>query len=484
MLKNLSAAEPKTSVFFPLRREPTDETLRGELQGWVDEITVVMAEIWTQGVRSATPGVLRDLDAHPAAASSSGSRGRSRSAARQHVVSQVNEGDVTNLMDYGGYGSTGGDDEAEDDRMDTTANDEVEDGEGTEDTGAGVGPVSMGGGLPSMLGPVGTDAVDPPEGRMSELLDREIEHAEQAYMVEVAVREAMYRPNAGTSREVVRRLLQCSQHVSEIQYWLQKALQQARTCPPGRDGGDVSNWREAVEYEGVIWQRVVGLTADDRMVRRLRAVVQQRLRRRAERLADLEARMWPGSSADARPGPYAGGGTRNRPPWRRESVGPRGNTRGDTARPSMAPHLRPRASPDDALPGRRRALHAATLRRSGVHVADPAHLAADPPPAAGPAHSPVTTNEEVDNNMAAVDTSGEEDHPEEDVHEEAVSLDALVDPDARAGGSGALGTAFVGEAADEDGGVGHCEDDGEPAGPSDEPGGVVGGESDDKVGAE
>ena len=485
---------------FPLRREPTDETLRGELQGWVDEITEVMAEIWTQGVRSATPGTLRDLDAHPAAASSSGSRGRSRSPARQQRVSQENEGDITNLMDYGGYGSAGGDDAAEDDRVDAPVNDEAADGDGTvdSDTGAGIGPISTGGDLPSILGPVGTDAIDPPESRMSDLLDREMEHAEQAYMVEVAVREAMYRPTAGTSREVVRRLLQCSQHVSEIQYWLQKALQQAlRTCPPGREGGDMSNWREAVEYEGVIWQRVVGLTADDRMVRRLREVVQQRLQRRAERLAELEARMWPGSSGETRPGPYAGGGTRNRPPWRRDPTSHRGNTRGASgsrdARPSMAPHLRPRASPDDTLPGRRRALHAAALRHPGLHVADPSRPAAEPPPAAGPAHPSVTTNEEVEHDMDAEDTYGEEDH-EEDVHEETVCLDDLVDsadrPVHMADGGGEVDLPLTDDAVGATGGVGHCEEEGEPVGPVaaggalEESGGATGGESDDTVGAE
>ncbi|CAE7399076.1 unnamed protein product, partial [Symbiodinium sp. KB8] len=373
---------------FPLRREPSD-TLRGELQEWVGELTEVMAEIWTHGVRSATPGTLRDLDAHPAVATASGSRGRSRSPARRPLPPREDEGDITNLMDYGGYGSSGGADEPENDEEHVPPNEEtVEDGAAASESAGGVGPILTGGDLPSMLGPVGAEALEPPDTRMSELLDRELEHAEQAYLIEVAVREAMYRPSAGTSREVVRRLLQCSQHDSEIQYWLQKALQQAlRSCPPGREGGDMSNWREAVEYEGVIWQRVVGLTADDRMVRRLREVVQQRLQRRAERLAELDARTWTGSSGDTRPGPYAGGGTRNRPPWRRDPASGRGNTRGAgglrDARPSLAPHLLPRGSPE-TLPGRRRSLHAAALRHGGSHVADPSHPAVDPPPASGP----------------------------------------------------------------------------------------------------
>ena len=388
---------------FPLRREPSDERLRGELQEWVGELTEVMAEIWTQAVRSANPGTLRDLDTHPALASSSGSRGRSRSPARRPMQPREDEGDITNLMDYGGYGSAGGADESENQEEREPANEETvgEDGATASDSAGGigamasdsaggVGPIWTEGELPSMLGPVGAEALEAPDSRMSELLDRELEHAEQAYLVEVAVREAMYRPSAGTSREVVRRLLQCSQHVSEIQYWLQKALQQAlRTCPPGREGGDMSNWRAAVEYEGVIWQRVVGLTADDRMVRRLREVVQQRLQRRAECLAELDARMWPGSSGDARPGPYAGGGTRNRPPWRRDPAGGRGNTRGAAgprdARPSLAPHLLPRGSPD-TLPGRRRTLHATALRSSVSHDPDPSHRPVVPPPDAGPAH--------------------------------------------------------------------------------------------------
>ena len=377
---------------YPLRREPTTDALRDELCQWVDTLTELMAEIWVEGVRAANPGTLREIPrATEPASSSSGNRGRTRSprtrSPRRPTPRQDNSGpeaDETTLMEYGGYGTGEEADEAGEDRGEDGG--EVTTPEA--DIGAGVGPIAPmiedTGEVPEMLGPADASALDPPADRMAEHMEAENEFADQAYMVEAAVRRAMVEPNAGTSREVVRRLLLCSHHLTEVQFWLQRALQQAlQTCPPG---DTEVNWRQAVDYEGVIWQRIIGMSADERMVRRLREVVEQRLARRARNLEELEHRLEAGGRGSGRSTPYGQGrfpsvATRNNPPWRRHG--------GDSGviRPSFAPELRPRATPErPSLPlgarGRRR-----TLGGLGRREGDAGEAAADtedPGAAVGP----------------------------------------------------------------------------------------------------
>ena len=56
--------------------------------------------------------------------------------------------------------------------------------------------------------------------------------------------------------------------MAEVQFWLNRALQQAlRSCPAGDNNMD---WDTARRREDGIWGRVLGLEGDDPMLQRLR----------------------------------------------------------------------------------------------------------------------------------------------------------------------------------------------------------------------
>ncbi|CAE7466573.1 unnamed protein product [Symbiodinium sp. CCMP2592] len=132
---------------------------------------------------------------------------------------------------------------------------------------------------------------------METCLEGEERLANRAYIVKRAVRSAMYRPNAGTSREIARRLLARQDHIMEMKFWLQFALRRVlRTCPPGDSEVD---WAAARDLEGNIWASVLGEQVDEPLVEAVRRNIEQRLRDREETMAAMKE----GASSSSRHNP-------------------------------------------------------------------------------------------------------------------------------------------------------------------------------------
>ncbi|CAE7231144.1 unnamed protein product [Symbiodinium sp. CCMP2592] len=235
---------------YPLRREPQCQELRDELLRWTGEITHVMADIYEYAANSAHPGELSELpapltvndvvappgshvggnsnhgghvvmlaDLQPAASSRPRSRSRSRMHSRDERAQL--EDDVSALMDMGDADNGPG----ENDDTHPATGDE---GGRSSHGGAHTAP-------PPFLGPMSLSGLLSAEDRHYDLMGEEQEFADRAWLVEQAVRSAMYELGSGSAREVVRRLLLRQQHLVEIQFWLDRALQQALKCCPAAE---------------------------------------------------------------------------------------------------------------------------------------------------------------------------------------------------------------------------------------------------------
>ncbi|CAE7265547.1 KCC4 [Symbiodinium sp. CCMP2592] len=217
---------------------------------------------------------------------STSSRPRSRS--RPRMSSREQDDDVTALMDLGGRdaGRDGGEgDESVDDARSVdggTEGEHPDSGSEAMDAGVATAPPHAGAGAgmgpPPFLGPMSLSALQSAEDRHYDLFGEEQEFADRAWLIEQAVRSAMYGLSSGSAREVVRRLLLRQQHLAEIQYWLNRALQQALRCCPAAET-DI-HWDVVRNKEDGIWGRILGLEGDDPMVQRLRAASLARVRRR------------------------------------------------------------------------------------------------------------------------------------------------------------------------------------------------------------
>ena len=92
-------------------------------------------------------------------------------------------------------------------------------------------------------------------------------HADRLFEVERSVRAELHRKPASTAREITRRLLSRQGALAEIQNFLQGALNVAlRVCPSASDGRVPTG---AVEGENNIWNKIVGLQPDLRLLRGL-----------------------------------------------------------------------------------------------------------------------------------------------------------------------------------------------------------------------
>ena len=141
----------------------------------------------------------------------------------------------------------------------------------------------------------------------------------------------MYELTSGSAREVVRRLLLRQQHMAEIQFWLNRALQKALRSCPGVDNG--VDWDRARHREDGILGRILGMEGDDPML--------QRLQRNLGRVSGLDSH------------PYSRTMGRFPSVNTREMMGDGGDPTATSSsdpvacpRPSRAPHLTPRATPD------------------------------------------------------------------------------------------------------------------------------------------
>ena len=283
---------------------------------------------------------------------------------------------MTSLMDLGGNGDTDYVFEEDEDTENNTGpmgeNDSQAEGEvegEVVDNGSGVGALP---GPPAFLGPMSLEAMDTDEVRHRELTGEEQSFADRAFLIEQTVRSSMYELTSGSAREVVRRLLLRQHHVAEIQFWLSRALQQALRCCPGVDDG--VDWDSARQREEGIWGRILGMEADDPILQRLRQVTRLRLERREQQLREVERRLgqaagvpshpynramgrFPSTTAGARDGLSVGRrDTSHATPTVATSTAASSSDVVARPRPSCAPHLLPRATPDDA-PGDPAALH-------------------------------------------------------------------------------------------------------------------------------
>ena len=174
--------------------------------------------------------------------------------------------------------------------------------------------------------------------------------------------------------------------------WLHRALGQAlRSCPPG---GSPVDWAQAHDLEGNVWLRILRENADMPMVEALRQHVDARLRRRERLLQEAEEQLrHAGTSSSSgtgttHPRPHGGhsavhpAGEPLLPAGRLPAVPPVNtgalsvpaarpirpsmNPSVDLARPSARPSMRPTAMATDGVHGPARPSFAPHLRPRGT----------------------------------------------------------------------------------------------------------------------
>ena len=82
-------------------------------------------------------------------------------------------------------------------------------------------------------------------------MGEEQELADIALLVERSAGDAMHSLQSGNARELVRLLRH--DHIAEIQFWLQRALQQAlRTCPARDSAVDCKEQEQQCEQQWIL----------------------------------------------------------------------------------------------------------------------------------------------------------------------------------------------------------------------------------------